>query len=144
MSQGKKQIMAEEYNDMALRAWEKWKEICFVAGCPKEDRKCLQKEILSAFHKKFGKICPQNMEEIFSVNCSSNDEENVQEELSELENIVESPEDQNDSYTNFAASALTYWANEFDQGILAKAYAVPRAENEEEAEGDSRNGNIWI
>jgi hypothetical protein len=84
------------------------------------------------------------MEEIFSVNCSSNDEENVQEELSELENIVESPEDQNDSYTNFAASALTYWANEFDQGILAKAYAVPRAENEEEAEGDSRNGNIWI
>ena len=51
-------------NAQALRAWDEWKEICWVAGCSAEAQDVLNREIYVAFKRLFQTRMPLNADEI--------------------------------------------------------------------------------
>jgi len=58
----------ENWNDNALLAWNQWKAICSICGCPPEQQKILMVEVSRAFQKKLHAVIGNQLDTLFSVN----------------------------------------------------------------------------
>ena len=56
----------ENWNEKALIAWDQWKAICSICGCPPEQQKILMVEVSRAFRKKFHSVIGTQLDSLFS------------------------------------------------------------------------------
>lgn len=56
----------ENWNEKALIAWDQWKAICSICGCPDEQQKILMVEVTRAFQKKFHSVIGTQLDSLFS------------------------------------------------------------------------------
>lgn len=56
----------ENWNEKALIAWDQWKAICSICGCPAEHQKILMVEVSRAFKKKFHSVIGTQLDSLFS------------------------------------------------------------------------------
>lgn len=61
----------EKWNKKALIAWDQWKAICSICGCPDEQQKILMVEVTRAFKKKFHSVIGTQLDSLFSPDCRS-------------------------------------------------------------------------
>ena len=61
----------EKWNEKALIAWDQWKAICSICGCPVEQQKILMVEVARAFQKKFHSVIGNQLDSLFSPDCRS-------------------------------------------------------------------------
>ena len=59
----------ENWNEKALIAWDQWKAICSICGCPDESKKILMVEVTRAFQKKFHSVIGTQLDSLFSPDC---------------------------------------------------------------------------
>ena len=56
----------ENWNEKALIAWDQWKAICSICGCPADQQKILMVEVSRAFQKKFHSVIGTQLDSLFS------------------------------------------------------------------------------
>ena len=69
-----------QWNDLAIIAWNQWKERCSVNKCSEQEQMILSKEIFNAFKRVFIQICPLRYEEILNVNFDIKSAQKINED----------------------------------------------------------------
>ena len=70
----------ETWNDNSLIAWNQWKDICSICGCPDESRRTLKSEVARAFKKKIRSIVGNQLDSLFTADYGSGTTEKEKEE----------------------------------------------------------------
>lgn len=126
-------------NDEALFAWNQWKLICSIAGCPDASRQILEAEVTNAFRKKFHRVVGNQLDQLFSdydaTNSKKEDTENLDDSPCQSgegadQDFVDLPNEEDDDLdkegsvsdkSNGSQAPAVVWAHEFDCGIIEKA-----------------------
>ena len=58
----------KEWNEKSLTAWNQWKSICSICGCPDESRQILMVEVANAFQKKLHSVIGTELDYLFYDN----------------------------------------------------------------------------
>ena len=134
-------------NEEALYAWNQWKWICSIGGCPEASRQILKAEVANAFRKKFYRVAGDQLDSLFAGYNGTNSKKKNAEDLEGSpsrpgresdQDIVDSSDEQvNDSdgvdsvaeEASDAQHSWVDWAHEFDCGILEKANSSKSRKN---------------
>lgn len=74
----------EEWNENSLMAWNQWKTICSICGCPSEYKKFLMVEVARAFERKIKSVVGDQLDSLFSTKSYSEANEKTVEEQAVL------------------------------------------------------------
>lgn len=126
-------------NDEALFAWNQWKLICSIAGCPDASRQILEAEVTNAFRKKLHQVVGYQLDSLFfrynganskKADAGNPDDFSCQFERESAQLSDDSSEEQNNDLdkegavsdkSNGCQEPAVVWAHEFDCGIIEKA-----------------------
>jgi len=103
----------KEWNKKSLIAWNQWKEICSICGCPDTDRHILMVEVSNAFQRKLRSVVGKQLDSLFSDYYVHDVFEEENQELDVLP-----------SQLGTLPSEGDYYSDDFDGGGVARTNSL--------------------
>ena len=71
----------ENWNDVSLIAWNQWKDICSICGCPDESQRILKVEVARAFKRKIRSVVGNQLDSLFAIDYGSGTTEKEEDDV---------------------------------------------------------------
>lgn len=132
----------KEWNEKSLAAWNQWKHICSICGCPDEYRYILMVEVANAFYKKLYSVIGKEADSLFDNDqpTAVDDDDEPFAEDDETTAPLETDDGASGEFCGEAnknaglwdkpkKNSRVDWAHEFDCGIIEKANSETSPKN---------------